>query len=242
MSNDPRPRNPSRRGKTTCAVLPVKPFGDAKERLATGLGSDQRRMIAEAMVRDVLAALANSQALDALVVVSAEPRIAELAGGVADAILEDDLSGHSEAAKLGAAWAIEHGFDTVVMLPGDCPLLDPVELDATLERFHLDRMQLAVVPDRMGSGTNALVISPPDAIAPSFGPDSRQRHLALGLAASLRTIAVEVPTLALDLDTSDDLLELAEQLAESDHNAINTEAVVATLMTDRRRLPGGYAR
>lgn len=242
MSNDTQPSRPGRAGRKTCAVLPIKPFGDAKERLATGLDSSQRRMIAEAMVRDVIAALAKSDALDAVVVVSAEPRITELADGVADAILEDDLSGHSEAAGLGAAWAIEQGFDTVVMLPGDCPLLDPAELDGALERFLLDRMQLAVIPDRMGSGTNALVISPPDAIAPSFGPDSRQRHLALGLAASLRTTAVDVPTLALDLDTADDLLELAEQLAESDHDAVNTEAAVATLMTDRRRLPGGYAR
>lgn len=242
MSNQSRTADARRPAKKTCAVLPIKPFSDAKERLATGLDSNQRKLIAEAMVRDVLASLSKSNSLDAVVVVSAEPRIAELAEDVADAILEDDLSGHSAAAKLGVAWAIENGCETVVMLPGDCPLLDPAELDDTIERIQLDRMQLAVIPDRMGTGTNALVISPPDAIAPAFGPGSRQRHLALGLAAGLRTAAIEVQTLALDLDTAEDLLELAEQLAESDHDAVNTEEAVAALMTDRRRLPGGYAR
>lgn len=225
-----------------CAILPIKPFGDAKERLATGLDPRQRREIAEAMVRDVLASLARSSVLESVVVVSAEPTISEIASGAVDAVLADRQTGHSAAARLGVEWAKERGFDRVVMLPGDCPLLDANELDQLLENCSKNRIELAVVPDRMGTGTNALVISPPDAITPAFGPDSRQRHIALGLAAARRTSAVDVPTLALDLDTSDDLVELAERLATDEHQAINTEAVIATMMVDRQRLPGGYAR
>lgn len=230
------------RQERTCVILPIKPFDDAKERLATGLAAEQRKLIAEAMVRDVIAALARARRVDGVVVISAEPKISEIASDVADAVIADERTGHSDAAKAGVAWAIEHDFDRVVMLPGDCPLLDADELDGLIERTWLDRIEFAVIPDRMGTGTNALVIAPPDAVEPSFGPGSRQRHIAMGLAASRRVAEHEIPSLALDLDTADDLMELAERLAQGDHDAINTEQAVATLLTDRRKLPGGYAR
>ncbi|MBJ7458541.1 MAG: 2-phospho-L-lactate guanylyltransferase [Thermoleophilaceae bacterium] len=230
------------RRERTCVILPIKPFDDAKERLATGLAAEQRRLIAEAMVRDVIAALGRTKEVDGIVVVSAEPKLTEIAAGTADAVIADARTGHSDAAMAGVAWAIEHDFDRVVMIPGDCPLLNPEELDDLIARTREDRIQFAVVPDRMGTGTNALVVAPPDAAEPSFGPDSRQRHIAMGLAAALRVAEHEVPSLALDLDTADDLLELAERLATGDHDAVNTEQAVATLLTDRRSLPGGYAR
>lgn len=226
----------------TCGMVAIKPFGDAKERLATGLNPAQRRQIAEAMARDVIAAVSQCKQLDKIVIVSSEPAIVEIAGGVADAVLEDPVTGHNDAAKIAAAWAVAQGCKRIVMLPGDCPLLDPEEIDELVMRSRDDRLELAVIPDRMGTGTNALVISPPDAVDSSFGPDSRQRHIALGLSHGLRTAAIDVKSLALDLDTDEDLYELAERLAEADHEAVNTEAAIATVMTDRRRLPGGYAR
>lgn len=234
----------TRRGERerVCAILPIKPFGDAKERLATGLDPHQRRLIAEAMVRDVLAALARSKELDAVVVISAEPQIEEIAGETAQAVIADERRGHSEAANLGVRWAIDNGCGRVVMLPGDCPLLDSDELDELIARTRADEVEFAVVPDRMGTGTNALVISPPDAVAPSFGPGSRQRHLAMGLAAGRRTAEHEVSSLALDLDTAEDLAELAERLGDTDHEALHTEQAVAALIVDRHKLPGGYAR
>lgn len=223
-------------------MVAIKPFGDAKERLATGLDPAQRRQIAEAMARDVIAAVSQCKQLDKIVIVSSEPAILEIAEGVADAVLEDPVTGHNDAAKIAAAWAVAQGCTRIVMLPGDCPLLDPEEIDELVMRSRDDRLELAVIPDRMGTGTNALVISPPDAVDSSFGPDSRQRHIALGLSHGLRTAAIDVKSLALDLDTDEDLYELAERLAEANHEAVNTEAAIATVMTDRRRLPGGYAR
>jgi 2-phospho-L-lactate guanylyltransferase len=230
------------RDPKTCAILPIKPFDDAKERLATGLDAGQRRLMAEAMARDVIAALGRSKRIDGLVIVSGEPKVQELAGGSADAILPDAREGHSAAATIGVRWAIENDFERVVMVPGDCPLLESRELDELLDNCSEQRLDFVVIPDRMGSGTNALVIKPPDAVTPSFGPGSRERHLALGLAAGKRVAAIEVPTLALDLDTADDLMELAERVSEGDHQAINTEQAIAALMIDRNKLPGGYAR
>lgn len=225
-----------------CAILPLKPFDDAKERLATGLDPAARRVIARAMATDVLAALPRCERVSEIVVVSAEPSAAELAGETASAVLRDERTGHSDAASIGVRWALEHDCDAVLMVPGDCPLIDPGEIDALIERAVRERLEVAVVPDRMGTGTNALLLSPPEALVPSFGPGSRERHLRLASDAGRRAAAIEVPTLALDLDTADDLLELAERLGDGAHDAVNTELAVAELLTDRHKLPGGYAR
>ena len=68
------------------------------------------------------------------------------------------------------------------------------------------------MPDRHGTGTNALVLSPPDAIEPSFGPDSLERHVAAAEAAGVPHRVEEVPGLALDVDTPDDLAALGAEL------------------------------
>ena len=69
-----------------------------------------------------------------------------------------------------------------------------------------------IVPDRHGTGTNALVLSPPDAIAPSFGPGSLARHVAAAEQAGVPHSVEDVPGLALDVDTPADLAELIAEL------------------------------
>jgi 2-phospho-L-lactate guanylyltransferase len=89
-------------------------------------------------------------------------------------------------------------------------MLDPAELDAALERMRPGRV--AVVPDRHGTGTNALLLDPPEAIEPSFGPGSFERHRGAAEAAGA-TLSVERPAgLVLDVDTGDDLRSLLDAL------------------------------
>jgi 2-phospho-L-lactate guanylyltransferase len=71
---------------------------------------------------------------------------------------------------------------------------------------------VVIVPDRHGTGTNALVLSPPDAIEPSFGPGSLERHVAAAEAAGIPHRVEEIPGLALDVDTPGDLAELSAEL------------------------------
>ena len=61
------------------------------------------------------------------------------------------------------------------------------------------------MPDRHGQGTNALVVSPPDAIAPAFGSESRAEHQRAATAAGARYLELDGP-LSLDLDTPADLI------------------------------------
>ena len=86
-----------------------------------------------------------------------------------------------------------------------------------------------IVADRHGTGTNALVLSPPDAIEPAFGPDSFARHVAAAEAAQVPHRVEEVPGLALDVDTPGDLAELAAALEERRGQAPSTRGALRQL-------------
>jgi len=195
----------------TTAVLPIKRFGAAKTRLSPVLSPTARSELAAAMLADVLSALARAAELDRVIVVSGEPRAVEAARVAGVELLDDPTdAGHSAAAELGVAAALAAGAGRAALLPGDCPMLDPRELDEALSA--LGPRSAAVIPDRHGSGTNGLLLSPPDAITPSFGPGSRERHLQLAADAGMRPVVAEIASLGLDLDTPDDLAALTAAL------------------------------
>jgi 2-phospho-L-lactate guanylyltransferase len=193
------------------AVLPVKRFGAAKQRLAGGIDDERRAAVVVAMLADVLEAIGEARSIERTIVVTSEPSAAELAAGAGTEVLPDpDEGGHSRAALAGIARARELGARCVVLLPGDCPLLDPRELERLLtgmpERF------VAVVPDRHGTGTNALALAPPDAIRPAFGEGSCARHVGAARKAGIPYAVEELPSLALDLDTPADVIALTRVL------------------------------
>jgi 2-phospho-L-lactate guanylyltransferase len=213
---------------STRAILPIKSFDDAKQRLAEHLSPGPRRVLAEAMFSDVLTALRRCRAIAEIVVVSSDHGAQRIAGGHGAAVLEDAGLGHSEAAMLGIADAREAGVARVLLVPGDCPLLDPRELEVLLARPETDRLAV-IVPDRHGTGTNALLLSPPEVLAPSFGVGSRDRHAQDAQAAGTAYEIVEVPTLGLDVDTADDLAALREQLARQHGGAAHTRGMLNQL-------------
>src|SRR5438270_2937583 len=153
----------------TLAILPVKSSPQAKERLRPGLSPELRHGLAEAMFADVLAALRRTEAIDAIYVVSAGESAREIAEAQGARIMKDSELGHNAAASLGVKAALETGAERVVLVPGDCPALDPEELDGLLAR-PAGPPFVVIVPDRHGTGTNALLLRPPDAIEPAFGP------------------------------------------------------------------------
>jgi 2-phospho-L-lactate/phosphoenolpyruvate guanylyltransferase len=189
------------------AVVPVKRFAAAKSRLAPGIEEARKPDLVAAMVADVLEAIGAARLVERTIVVSQEPRAAELAAAAGADLLSDfDDASHSAAALAGIAAAEAAGADCVALLPGDCPLLDPRELDKMLT--GVPARYVAVIPDRHGSGTNALVLAPPSAIEPSFGEGSRARHVAAARAAGIAYGVEELPSLGLDLDTPPDIVAL----------------------------------
>ncbi len=190
----------------TLALLPVKSFPNAKQRLGPGLGPPMRRQLAEVMLCDVLAAL-HASTVEGVIVITAGDRPAALAREHGARVIADRERGHNDAARLGVEEALRDGADRVLMVPGDCPALDPADVDELLARPTGER-SLVIVPDRHGSGTNALLIRPPGAVSPAFGPGSAQRHARLARQAGIEHEVLIVPSLALDIDTAEDLATL----------------------------------
>jgi 2-phospho-L-lactate/phosphoenolpyruvate guanylyltransferase len=218
--------------RRTLAILPVKRFGAAKQRLAPGLGPDPRAALARAMLDDVLAALRPVSGLEGVAVVTADPAAEAAARRAGATVLGDtEEAGQSPAASIGIAHALSSGFERALLVPGDTPLLDPREVESLLEAPG----PVTIVPDRHGTGTNALVLSPPDAIAPCFGPGSRERHEAAASAAGLPATVLALPTLMLDVDTGDDLAALTAALAERPGGAPATRRALRELERGRDR-------
>ena len=213
----------------TYAVLPIKRFATAKSRLGEDVPAGTRRALAESMITDVLMALRRTPAVDEVLVVTSEPTADAIGRGYGARVLFDDVEdGQSAATLIGIAHALERRAARVVLVPGDCPALDPAELGALLERQPPDR-GVTLVPDRHGSGTNALVLTPPDVIAPSFGPGSRVRHEQAAAAAGVRCDVEHVPTLAIDVDTLADLEALRAVLADRHGGAAHTRGMLSRI-------------
>jgi 2-phospho-L-lactate guanylyltransferase len=219
---------------STIAILPVKSFGAAKQRLAGTLGADFRQALARAMFSDVLASLRQVPGLDSVTVVTADRAAEAIALGERIRVLRDSTEeGQSRATLIGIRHAQATGFTRVLLVPGDTPLLDPAEVALLLERAPA----VSIVPDRHRTGTNALVLSPPDAIEPSFGPGSFARHTVAAEAAGVRYSVEQVPTLMLDVDTPEDLAELESALAGRPGQAPSTRAALLQLDRPQGRTP-----
>jgi len=202
----------------TLAVLPVKSFGLAKQRLGAAVGVDERRALARAMAADVLEALGRVAGLHGVVVVTAEAL--ELRGAGIEEVHDPEEAGQSAAALRGIRVAVARGAERVLLVPGDCPALEPAEVDALLADPHDG---VVIVPDRHGTGTNALLLAPPAVMEPAFGPGSLARHAAL--AGPLGRIA-ELSSLGLDVDTPGDLAALRAALAARPGRAPRTRALL----------------
>jgi LPPG:FO 2-phospho-L-lactate transferase len=191
------------------AVVPIRALEGAKSRLGEALDAEERRdLVTALLLRTVRAALATPGVTE-VIVVSADPAALRLAGEAgASTVLqrEGELNEGLEAARREA---LARGATALVVLPADLAWVDP-EAVRTLLVEAGDGPVVGLAPDRLGRGTNALYLAPPDVVPFAFGPESRAAHHRLAMAADARYVEVEGP-LALDVDTPDDLLRLEER-------------------------------
>ena len=195
------------------ALVPLKGHRAGKRRLAAALSAERLRRFARAMAENVLGALADAECVGAVVALSDDPDVAELAERCGAAVWPDSGGGLNAAVAAAARRLADAGEREVLIVHGDMPLLSAGELCALLDYHRRAGHALSVAPDRFCQGSNALVLSPPDAIAPHYGPGSCRRHLAAAAAAGQRAGTLFLPGCALDIDTPADLAELRRREA-----------------------------
>lgn len=187
------------------AVLPVKNVKNAKQRLAPVLQPPERRRLFQAMVEDVLEALASSPGLAGVVMVTrdaAAKRLAKLHN--ARVLVEKANTGHTEASMFGASTLAAEGATGMIQVPGDLPNLTPDDIQSMLDA-HGDAPAVTIAPSRDKRGSNAVACSPPDLLPLRFGDDSFSPHLARARDLGVEPAIVKRPGLGLDIDTPDDL-------------------------------------
>ena len=188
------------------AVVPVKDLQHAKQRLAGLLSAAERRELFAAMLEDVLAALAASERLAGILMVSRDPQARNLAARYGARVLVEPANrGHTAASTLGAATLAAEGATGMLQLPADLPLLTAADIDAVL-RAHAGAPSITLAPSRDRRGSNAVACSPPDLLPLRFGDDSFHPHLERARGLGVEPRIAERPGLALDVDTPADLL------------------------------------
>ena len=212
------------------AVVPLKNLTLAKSRLAPLLSDDERRQLVEAMLRDVLGALAGARGLAEIFIVSDGEGMAPHDHEV---ILEPENRGYDEAVATAFADRRVSRADAVLVLPGDLPMARSVDIDEFIgtDKGAATGSSVRVAPARDGDGTNALLISPPGLMRTRFGPGSFERHKR---AAEQVASTVEIVTsagLAFDIDTPQDLLEFCACDGDTHTHAFLRRSGVAGRLT-----------
>ena len=192
------------------AVIPVKPLRGALRRLTAALEAPVRRELQVAMLTDVLGACAGARELDGVLVVTSDPDAAAMARAIAGARVVPDHSpprGMNAAVARGLGAVAGGGADAALVLTADLPLARPADIAAIVAAAP-PAPSAVLVPSSDGTGTNAMLLRPPGALAPRLGPDSYARHAAQAARRGIAPARLERPGMALDIDTPADLAAL----------------------------------
>ncbi|WP_175853620.1 2-phospho-L-lactate guanylyltransferase [Burkholderia anthina] len=218
------------------AVVPVKSFSRAKQRLASVLSATERAGLAQAMLADVLDALRRSAGVAGVLVVTADPhaaRVAREAGATVTSAAETGLNDAlAHGARQLAAWP-SHG---MLVVPADVPLITPADIDS-IALAHRASRAVTLVAATDDGGTNALACSPPQAIPFAFGADSLRRHRQLARAAGLPQCVLTLPRIGRDIDRPDDLHLLLDDPSPAHTRAWLAASGVAQRLRARRPTP-----
>jgi 2-phospho-L-lactate guanylyltransferase len=197
-------------------VLPLRTVSGGKARLGEALDAEEREELVLGLLLDTLEVLDRWPACQHVHVVSPDPIVDTLvprAPGLIE-VLRQAGEGLNEGVRLGIAAAQAAGAASALVLPVDLPdlsveALDELVLaaDAALTAAAGGPL-VAITPSDARSGTNALLLHPPDVIAPAFGSSSFETHLRAAAAIGASVQVVTGSALGFDLDTPEDLERL----------------------------------
>jgi len=188
-------------------LIAAKQLEFAKTRLAPVLPPGERRALAEAMFRDVLAASFGAASADRVGVVTSDAGLMATARAAGARIIDEEFPrGLNVAVALATAALIAQGARTVCTLLSDIPLVAADDIDAVFAAMPSGHGAV-LVPSRDFSGTNMICRSPADVVPTRFGRMSLVRHLDDCRGSNVPAKVLRLARPALDLDVIADLAE-----------------------------------
>jgi 2-phospho-L-lactate guanylyltransferase len=185
-------------------LVPVKDLTNAKQRLAPVLEQSSRTELARAMLRDVLEAVSGYD----VSLVTSDPFALELASSHGFGIIRDESKiSETHAIEMATRVCESRGIESTLVIPADIPLIEPAEIGTIYE--SLPGRGSVLVPARDKRGTNAALRRPAALFPLRFGNDSFIPHLAAAIATNESCLVLSLEGIALDIDTPDDLSQLA---------------------------------
>ncbi len=195
---------------TLWAIVPVKPLRRGKSRLAGTLSEDERTELNRSLLQNTLKTLSELKEVEEVLVISRDPQALTIARNYgARTVREDGQPELNTALKRATVVAQVYATGAVLILPADLPLITAEDIRTLIARAG-EPPTVVIAPDRHGTGTNALLISPSGLIEYDFGENSFQRHCQRAKQAGAQLEIVSLPSLGLDLDLPEDL-ELVRQ-------------------------------
>lgn len=188
-------------------LIPVKNLATAKQRLARILPQSKRTELAQAMLQDVLTAVADFGGDDVSLVTSDALAI-EMAASHGFEVIRDDANlSETDAIAMATTVCEVHGIESTLVIPGDIPLIEPGELAAIYS--NAPRAGSVLVPAHDRRGTNAILRRPAGLFPLRFGNDSFLPHLSVAKATHRPCVVLSLVGIGLDVDTPEDLQQLA---------------------------------
>ncbi len=175
-------------------LVPVKRFGDAKQRLIGRLSDSQRAEFARWMAARVLRA---GQGLATFVVCDDEA-VAAFAAEHGAQVIEAEGFGLNGAVQHGLQHLRDLGFDITIAAHADLPFAEDF---SWLTRFD----GITVVADRRGDGTPVLVVPTEVDFVVSYGPGSFHRHLDQARLSGRGVRTISDKRLGFDIDIAADI-------------------------------------
>lgn len=187
-------------------IIPIKPLGEGKSRLATTLTPALRAELSQRWLGHVLQVATQWGHFAGIAVISRDSTLLAWVSTLGIHPVEERGDDLNMAVDQARAEAIRAGANAVLMLPSDLPLLTNADLD-TLYQLALRGDGVILAPSQDG-GTNALLLRPPHAIPYAFGKGSFARHIELAKEVGISHTVYHSQTLALDIDSPEDLLQV----------------------------------
>jgi 2-phospho-L-lactate guanylyltransferase len=192
-------------------LLPIKDLRQAKQRLAPLLNPQERFGLAQAMLADTIRAVRGVQRAERIFVVTNYlPAIKAAEENGWELLREERQISESVSVDAASRHCAERGVTALLRLPLDVPLVQATDIDELLA-VACAAPALVIVPSRDGTGTNAILRTPPTLFPSHFGNGSFAKHCGEAQRAGAQISIRRNARLEMDVDDEADLRTLMRQ-------------------------------